>query len=144
MSENTYESSPAALSLHTNVSKIPLHKDKFIVSLLTRATELNLTQFLFGFPAFHTFPFISRFTVAWNVFMPTHHWQVRPGRVCWRCLPQCNAANWWHPHDSNCPGCPGESAWRRCKLPVSAATLDLWVLTEEIKQFFLVEFSQIF
>lgn len=37
---------------------------EFIVSLLTRAIELNLTQFLFGFPAFYTFLYIFQFTVA--------------------------------------------------------------------------------
>lgn len=69
------------------------------------------------------------------ICMPTHRSQVRPGRVCWRCRRRCSAANWGCPRDPNCSGRPGESAWRRCKPPSSAASLDLSGL--EIQTFFV-------
>lgn len=54
-----------------------------------------------------------------------HRWAGHPGRACWRCQPQCSAANWGRPREPSCPGCPGGTAWRTRKPPRSAADWDL-------------------
>lgn len=116
MCQNTYGFSAAALSLHTN------HVTLFWLNPSENHTDLSCITWKSIFPP---------------CIMYIHHWQAHPGRVCWRCWPQCSAASWGHPPEPNCPGCQDESVWKMCKLPLSVANLDLLELTQKVLWFWV-------